>query len=182
MTAITYDGAVPTVGADADVWGTELNVGALAKIKVDLDMLNAAPTNTILGRNDSGTGEVERLTLTEVLTMIPLAALIAKLGAPALRGAGARIAVTSTAATLTAGLNIASVTWANVNATYASVAVAFTTAMSNANYQVHLTADTPGSAVPEAPHVNSLTRTVNGFTFIYDKLTADSISLSVFPV
>ena len=33
---ITYDGALPTVGADADVWGTELNVGALAKILVDL--------------------------------------------------------------------------------------------------------------------------------------------------
>jgi hypothetical protein len=37
--SITYDGATPTVGADADVWGTELNVGALAKIKVDLDAL-----------------------------------------------------------------------------------------------------------------------------------------------
>ena len=39
--SITYDGAAPTVGADADVWGTELNVGALAKIKVDLDALAA---------------------------------------------------------------------------------------------------------------------------------------------
>lgn len=37
--SITYDGATPTVGADADTWGTELNVGALAKIKVDLDAL-----------------------------------------------------------------------------------------------------------------------------------------------
>ena len=36
---ITYDGAAPTVGADADTWGTEINVGALAKIKVDLDAL-----------------------------------------------------------------------------------------------------------------------------------------------
>ena len=37
--SITYDGAAPTVGADADTWGTEINVGALAKIKVDLDAL-----------------------------------------------------------------------------------------------------------------------------------------------
>lgn len=36
---ITYDGATPTVGADADTWGGELNTGALAKIKVDLDAL-----------------------------------------------------------------------------------------------------------------------------------------------
>jgi hypothetical protein len=35
--SITYDGATPTVGADADVWGTELNVGALAKIKLNRD-------------------------------------------------------------------------------------------------------------------------------------------------
>lgn len=38
---ITYDGATPTVGADADTWGAELNTGALAKIKVDLDALAA---------------------------------------------------------------------------------------------------------------------------------------------
>jgi hypothetical protein len=37
--SITYDGAAPTVGADSDTWGTEINVGALAKIKVDLDAL-----------------------------------------------------------------------------------------------------------------------------------------------
>lgn len=44
---ITYDGAVPTPGADADVWGVELNDGALAKVKVDLDAI-AAALNTIL--------------------------------------------------------------------------------------------------------------------------------------
>lgn len=44
----TYDGATPTVGGDADAWGTELNVGALAKIYADLlaiaTLLNATET------------------------------------------------------------------------------------------------------------------------------------------
>lgn len=70
MTAITYDGATPTIGADADTWGAELNTGALAKIKVDLDMLNATTANTILGRNEGTTGEVERLSVTEATAML----------------------------------------------------------------------------------------------------------------
>ena len=42
--AITYDGAVPTVGADADIWGDKNNT-ALGEIKVDLDNL-ASASNT----------------------------------------------------------------------------------------------------------------------------------------
>lgn len=42
---ITYTGAMPTVGADEDTWGTELNVNALTPIKADLDAL-ASATNT----------------------------------------------------------------------------------------------------------------------------------------
>lgn len=37
---ITYDGNTPTVGADADVWGAEINT-ALAQIKADLVALEA---------------------------------------------------------------------------------------------------------------------------------------------
>ena len=36
---ITYDGHVPTIGADADVWGAEINNQALGPIKDDLDNL-----------------------------------------------------------------------------------------------------------------------------------------------
>ena len=36
---ITYTGATPTVDADEDVWGDELNNDALGPIKVDLDAL-----------------------------------------------------------------------------------------------------------------------------------------------
>lgn len=36
---ITYTGATPTVDADEDVWGDELNNDALAPIKADLDAL-----------------------------------------------------------------------------------------------------------------------------------------------
>lgn len=38
---ITYTGATPTVDADFDTWGDELNDDALAPIKVDLDALAA---------------------------------------------------------------------------------------------------------------------------------------------
>lgn len=38
---ITYTGATPTVDADEDTWGDELNDDALAPIKVDLDALAA---------------------------------------------------------------------------------------------------------------------------------------------
>lgn len=70
MTAITYTGATPTVGADEDTWGTELNANALAPIKVDLDMLNTTTANTILGRNEGTTGEVKRLSVTEATAML----------------------------------------------------------------------------------------------------------------
>lgn len=69
MTAITYTGATPTVGADEDTWGTEINT-SLGQIAADLAMLNASPTARILGRNDGGTGEVERLTGAEVVAML----------------------------------------------------------------------------------------------------------------
>jgi hypothetical protein len=70
MTAITYGGETPTVGGDADTWGAELNT-ALTEIAADLQMLNATPANTILGRNEGTTGEVERLTPTELVAMLP---------------------------------------------------------------------------------------------------------------
>jgi hypothetical protein len=69
MTAITYTGATPTVGADEDTWGTELNV-SLGQIATDLSMLNTMPANTIMGRNEGTSGEAERLTVTEATAML----------------------------------------------------------------------------------------------------------------
>lgn len=58
---ITYDGATPTVGGDEDTWGTELNVGALAKIKVDLDAL-ATQGNATETDSDAATAALAALT------------------------------------------------------------------------------------------------------------------------
>lgn len=69
MTAITYTGATPTVGADEDTWGTELNV-SLGQIAADLSMLNTMPANSIMGRNEGTSGEAERLTVTEATAML----------------------------------------------------------------------------------------------------------------
>ena len=69
MTAITFTGTNPTVGASTDTWGTTLNTGR-TQIKADLDMLNAATANSILGRNEGTSGEVERLTVTETTAML----------------------------------------------------------------------------------------------------------------
>lgn len=69
MTAITFTGTNPTVNDDEDTWGGILNAGR-TQIKADLDMLNSAPTATILGRVTAGTGEVERLTVTQATGML----------------------------------------------------------------------------------------------------------------
>lgn len=69
MTAITFTGTNPTVGASTDTWGTTLNTGR-TQIKADLDMLNATTANSILGRNEGTSGEVERLTVTETTAML----------------------------------------------------------------------------------------------------------------
>lgn len=69
MTALTYGGETPTVGADEGTWGTELNT-ALSEIYTDLQMLNTSPTARLLGRDDSGAGEVERLTGAEATALL----------------------------------------------------------------------------------------------------------------
>ena len=69
MTAITFTGTNPSVGASTDTWGTILNTGR-TQIAADLAMLNTAPANTILGRNEGTSGEVERLSVTEATAML----------------------------------------------------------------------------------------------------------------
>lgn len=69
MTAITFTGTNPTVGASTDTWGTTLNTGR-TQIAADLQMLNTTTANSILGRNEGTTGEVERLSVTEATAML----------------------------------------------------------------------------------------------------------------
>ena len=72
---ITYDGATPTVGADADVWGAELNVGALAKIKVDLDAL-ASEANSSETELTTATSNIATLTSNLALAA-PIGSIVA---------------------------------------------------------------------------------------------------------
>lgn len=69
MTALTFTGTKPTVGGSTDTWGTTLNTG-IDQLAADLAMLNTAAANSILGRNEGTSGEVERLTVTEATAML----------------------------------------------------------------------------------------------------------------
>lgn len=159
MTAITYDGNVPTVAADEDTWGAELNTG-LTQVKADLDMLNTAPANTILGRNEGTSGEVERLTAAEAAAMLP--AVVGDTGTGGTKGlvpapgAGDAAAekylnadgtwgiprpfafakINGSTGAIVAGVNVAS----TVKAT-GTFDVVFTTAASSASYTILATAE-----------------------------------------
>lgn len=164
MTAITYTGATPTVGADEDTWGTELNA-SLGQIAADLAMLNTMPANTIMGRNEGTSGEAERLTGAEATAMLD--AVVGDSGsggakglAPAtvagdkrkvLTGAGTWQAgygrafgciITSTSVdgstpAIAASMNIASISNITEAAGIASADLTFTDAMPSTSYAVH---------------------------------------------
>lgn len=166
MTAVTYTGATPTVGADEDTWGTEINV-SLGQIAADLSMLNTTTANTILGRNEGTTGEVERLTATEATAM--LNAVVGDSGsggvkglAPAtvagdkrkvLTGAGTwqagygrafgciinTTSVNGSTPTIAAAMNVASISNVTEAAGLASADLTFTDAMPSTSYAVHAT-------------------------------------------
>ena len=171
MTAITYDGATPTVGADEDTWGTELNVGALAKIKVDLDMLNTTTANTILGRNEGTTGEVERLSVTEATAMLNafggdsgaggvkglVPATVAGDKRKVLTGAGTwqhgygrafgciinTTSVNGSTPTIAAAMNVASISNVTEGGGVAYADLTFTDAMPSTDYAVHVSRKNP---------------------------------------
>lgn len=165
MTAITFTGTNPTVGASTDTWGTTLNTGR-TQIKADLDMLNTAPTATILGRTTAGTGEVERLTVAQATALldavvgatqtafgtkglVPAAAIAAQ--HQVLTGAGTfqsgygrafGLVITTTNVngsqpTFTNGINVASISTVTVGASQSSCTITFTNALPNATYAVH---------------------------------------------
>jgi hypothetical protein len=170
LTAITYTGATPTVGADEDTWGTELNV-SLGQIAADLSMLNTTTANTILGRNEGTTGEVERLTATEATAM--LNAVVGDSGsggvkglAPAtvagdkrkvLTGAGTwqagygrafgciinSTSVNGSTPTIAAAMNVASISNVTESAGVAYADLTFTDALPSTSYAVHVSIKNP---------------------------------------
>lgn len=182
MTALTYTGATPTVGADEDTWGTELN-DALGKIHTDLGMLNTAGASTILGRNEGTSGEVERLTATEVTAMLNAVAGDSGSGgtkglvpAPAAGDAAAEkylnadgtwgvpkphafALINGSTGALVAGHNVAS----TARSSLGEYTVTMTIAAANANYNVQATArlaNGSGFAIATVSETNPPTTTV----------------------
>ena len=189
MTAITYTCATPSVGADEDTWGTELNV-SLGQIAADLSMLNTMPANTIMGRNEGTSGEAERLTVTEATAMInavvgasqSVAGTKGAVPAAAagdqhkvLTGAGTFQAgygrafgcvitntnVNGSQPTFTNGVNVASLSTLTVAGALTSCTITFTDALPNATYAVHLTTNgLPGADTADVSYGVKTTTTV----------------------
>lgn len=167
MTAltITYDGNTPTVGADADTWGTENNL-ALNQIKADLDALALTPANRLKG--SIAGGGVDDLTGTQATTILnaavgatqtvagtkglaPAAAAgdqnkplcgdgTYKLGVG--RAFGCVITTTSvngSAPTIAGALNVASISNVVEGGGVASADLTFTNALPSASYAVNTT-------------------------------------------
>lgn len=174
MTAITYTGATPTVGADEDTWGTELNT-SLGQIAADLSMLNTTPTATIMGRTTASTGEVERLTGTQATALLNnvtgatqstagTKGLVPAASAgdqhKVLTGAGTFQAgygrafgcvitttnINGSQPTFTNGVNVASLSTLTESVGLVSCTITFTNALPNSTYAIHGTTDgNPGS-------------------------------------
>jgi len=200
LTAISFTGTNPTVGASTDTWGTTINTG-LTQIKADLDMLNATPTTTILGRVTGGTGEVERLTAAQATTIPnPVVGATQSTGGtkgmvPAasagdqhkvLTGAGTfqvgygrafgcvivNTCINGSQPTLTAAMNVASVSTLTVSASIASCIITFTNALPNATYAVHGNANGSISGV-------AYDRTTTTATLYWDTTGAVNTAISV---
>lgn len=186
MTAITFTGANPTVGASTDTWGTTLNTGR-TQIKADLDMLNTTPTATVLGRVTGGTGEVERLTGAQATTL--LSAVVGATQAAAgtkglvpaasagdqhkvMTGAGTfqagygrafgciinSTSVNGSTPTIAAATNVASISNVTEAAGVAYADLTFTNALPSTSYAVHVSRKNPSGAVEG--YDNTLTTSV----------------------
>lgn len=164
MTALTYTGATPTVNADADTWGAEINT-SLGQISTDLGMLNTTPTSTMLGRVTAATGEVERLTGTQATTLLvplvgasqtvagtkgivpqPLAGEQNRvLGGdgtwrnnlgPAFKCVITTTGLAGSQPTFVAGQNVASLSLVTVSGSYSATTITFTTALPSTAYGI----------------------------------------------
>lgn len=206
MTALTYGGETPTVGADEDTWGTENNT-ALTEIYADLQMLNTTTANTFLGRNEGTTGEVERLSVAEATAMLnavvgasqsvagtkgvvpqPTAGqqdrVLAGDGTFRLglgRAAGGTITTTNvngSQPTVAGALNIASVSTLTVAGAVSSCTVNFTNNLPSAVYQVHASGN--GSTTAAGTVVD--TKAVGSFKLYWDNTggSRTEIDFSVF--
>lgn len=188
---------LPTVGASADTWGGENNDAHQA-----WDTLTSGAQNTFLGRVAAGSGPMTQLTGAQVAGGLPQAALgvrgVVKASASGTdanrpltgdgnfkkgigRFAGGRCVFSGNQ--VLGGINIASAVWTNTGAAGYRLAVTFSSAAANANYQVLANPEraAPGSSTETAdcPVVVAGSQTVNGFTlaFIYSHV---AMHLTVF--
>ena len=203
MTAltITYDGNVPTVGADADTWGTEINT-ALGQVKVDLDAIVLTPANRLKG--SVAGGGVDDLTGTQAATILPAVVGASQTVAgtkglapaasagdqnKALCGDGTYklgvgrafgCVITTTSAhgsqpTLSGALNVASISTVNVSAGQANATLTFTNALASAAYAVHVHSN--GSVSAGTAYSNKTTTTV---VIYWSASTTTELSVSGF--
>jgi hypothetical protein len=165
--ATTYFGwTLPTVGADADAWGTLLNA-----VFTSQDTVFAAPANTIKGNNTGSTAAPVNLTATQATAMFNafggdsgsgglkglVPATVAGDKRKVLTGAGTWQAgygrafgcvITSTSVngstpTIAATMNIASISNVTENAGIAYADLTFTDAMPSTSYAVHVSRKNP---------------------------------------
>jgi hypothetical protein len=130
-------------------------------------MLNTMPANTIMGRNEGTSGEAERLTVTEATAMLNafggdagsggvkglVPATVAGDKRKVLTGAGTwqagygrafgcvivNTGINGSQPTLTAAMNVASVSTLTVTGSQASCVITFTDALPDATYAVNVT-------------------------------------------
>jgi hypothetical protein len=162
----TYDGNVPTIGADADVWGDELNT-AITAIAADVLTLGTTAANSFKANNTGSSGGTRDISGTEATAL--LAAVVGDSGsggtkglvpAPATgderkvlagngawsRGVGrfAGCVITTTGVngstpTLSGGWNVASLSSVTNGGILAAITVTFTDAAADTAYGVHVT-------------------------------------------
>lgn len=203
MTDLTFTGLTeaPVINSDFNTWGNKIRDG-WDHIHADLEMLNTAAGNSILGKNSSGSGQVMRLTGAQVTAMLSVATAAggsagAKGLAPAApagsqnrplcgdqtykrgigRFAGGRCI--RSGSTVSGGFNIASVTWTTSDSSY-DLAVAFTTPAQNANYQVCILPQTDfpmSSGFADNPRI--VAQSTSGFT-VRTNYAHTAIQVSVF--
>jgi hypothetical protein len=166
-------------------------------------MLNTMPANTIMGRNEGASGEAERLTVTEATAMLNNVAGATQSvagtkglvpAAPAgdqhkvLTGGGTfqagygrafgcvivNTCINGSQPTLTAAMNVASVSTLTVAGSQASCTITFTDALPNATYAVHATANGSTSSAGVG-----YDRTTTTATIYWDATGAVNTAISV---
>jgi hypothetical protein len=192
---------LPTVGADADAWGSLLN-----SVFTSQDTVFAAPANTIKGNNTGSTAAPINLTPSQVGVMLPAVAgatqsvagtkgvvpqpaagdqnrvlagdgtFRANLG----RAFGCVITTTNvngSQPTFTNGLNVASLSTISVTGGLVACTVTLTNALPNATYAIHAT--TAGNPGTESVDTSYGTKTTTSFVLYWGTLGGIPFEISV---